>query len=217
MDERTSGLNIGSVTHDFHERLEFSARLSDELSWNAFYQGLWPDMVAATRLDRNSEWQRDGIDRVIFLANGRQLLVDEKKREATDKKTGKPYLDVLLEEWSVFHGEGSHRNKIGWSLDRKKRCDFIAYSIPLAERCYMLPFELLRLAFETRRSDWAREYGFRHSQNQGYVTRNIPVPWKEVQIAILREMNRRFASPSGLELPTPFMVKDQLTFRWGTE
>jgi len=210
----SSGVKIAAVTHDFHERLEFSARLSDESAWVSFYQGIWPDMVSAVRLDRDSEWQRDGIDRVVFLANGRQLLIDEKKRESTDKQ-GQPYLDVLLEEWSVFHREGDGRNRIGWALDRKKRCDFLAYAIPLASRCYLLPFELTRLAFTMHRSAWAREFGTRDAQNQGYITRNVPVPWKILHAGIVEQMHRGFTTASTLQLPAPFVVKDQLTFRWG--
>jgi hypothetical protein len=207
-------MKIGAVTHDFHERLEFSATLSDEPSWVEFYRGIWPDMVSATRLDRDSEWQRDGIDRVVFLSNGRQQLIDEKKREATDPQ-GQPYLDVLLEEWSVFHRDTDPRNRTGWALDRRKRCDFVAYAIPLARRCYLLPFELSRLAFTEHRSDWARTFGTRDARNHGYVTRNIPVPWKTLHAAIVDQMQRSFVTPSALSLPTPFVVKDQLTFKWG--
>jgi hypothetical protein len=209
-------MKIGAVTHDFHERLEFSARLSDEASWVELYQAIWPDMVSATRLDRNSEWQRDGIDRVVFLANGRQLLIDEKKREATNKQ-GQPYRDVLLEEWSVFYGETDNRNKVGWALDRKKRCDFVAYAIPLAHICYLLPFELARLALMAHRSEWTRVFGTRDAKNDGYLTRNIPVPWKALHTAIVDQMQRSFVAPSTLELPVPFVVKDQLTFKWGVE
>lgn len=207
------GRNISAVTHDFHERLEFSARLSDEPAWVCFYQGIWPDMVSAVRLDRDSEWQRDGIDRIVFLANGCQKLIDEKKREATDKR-GQPYVDVLLEEWSVFHGDRDGRNKIGWALDRKKRCDFVAYAIPLATRCYLLPFELTRLAFTMHRSAWAREFGTRDAKNNGYVTRNIPVPWVTLYKAIVDQMDRGFTTATTLQLPAPFVVKDQLTFQW---
>lgn len=208
-------VNVGAVTHDFHERLEFSARLSDETAWVEFYQGLWADMVSATRLDRDSEWQRDGIDRVVFLSNGRQFLIDEKKREARDPRTGQPYVDVLLEEWSVFHGERDQRNKIGWALDRKKRCDYVAYAIPLAGICYLLPFELLRLAFTVNRSPWTRTYGTRDAKNSGYVTRNVPIPWKVLHTALVDQMHRGFKST--LELPAPFVVKDQLMFKWGAE
>jgi hypothetical protein len=208
--------NIGSVVHDFHERLEFSARLSDETSWVGFYQGLWPDMVSSSRLDRDSEWQRDGIDRIVFLKNGRQLLIDEKKRQKTDQH-GRPFLDVLLEEWSVFHRDGDQRNRIGWALDRRKRCDFVAYAIPLAHRCYLLPFELSRLAFEVHRSDWGRRFGTREAKNDGYVTRNVPVPWGTLHAAIVEQMQRSFVNPSALALPAPFVVKDQLTFKWGVE
>lgn len=210
-----SGGVIGSVVHDFQERLEYSARLSDEPSWIAFYQNVWSSMINATRLDRHSEWQRDGIDRVIFLENGRQFLIDEKKREATDKN-GQPYRDVLLEEWSVFYGEADPRNKIGWALDSKKRCDFIAYAIPLASLCYLLPFELLRLAFTQHRSEWLRTFGPRDAKNHGYVTRNVPVTWNALREALNEQMVKRYDA-GGLTLPTPFLAKDQLIFKWGAE
>ena len=76
----------------------------------------------------------------MVLENGRRFFVDEKKRKID-------YGDILLEEWSVFHAEGDWRNRIGWALDAKKRCDFIAYAVPTACKCYLLPFELLRLTF----------------------------------------------------------------------
>ncbi len=112
------------------------------------------------------------------------------------------------------HGETDPRNKIGWALDRKKRCDFVAYAIPLAGRCYLLPFELLRVAFTVNRSEWARVFGTRDAKNRGYLTRNVPVPWGTLHVALVQQMQRRFVN-GVLELPTPFVVKDQLMFRWG--
>lgn len=143
------------------------------------------------------------------------FLIDEKKRATKNPQTGQAYLDVLLEEWSVFHGERDSRNKIGWALDRRKRCDFVAYAIPHAGICYLLPFELARLAFTMHRSAWTRAFGVRDAKNPGYVTRNIPVPWRTLHAAIVEQMHRGFVTPAHLHLPTPAIVDDQLTFGWG--
>ena len=174
------------VIHDFHERLEYSSGLSDEPSWRAFYRRLWPDMVACHLIDGPSKWQQWGVDRVVYTASGQRFLIDEKKRT-------KDYGDILLEEWSVWRGEAAAGNKIGWSLDAEKQCDFIAYSIPSAEKCYFLPFELLRQAFVVNRLRWRRDYGVRTARNHGYDTVNVPVPWVELKKRLCQQMIRRFS------------------------
>lgn len=194
------------VVHDFVERLEWSQALSDEAAWVAFYRRVWPEAIAIVRADADSRWQRWGVDRWIVLPNGRQLLIDEKKRD-TD------YADVLLEEWSVFKGEGHPQNKIGWTLDGDKRTDFIAYAIPRRGICYLLPFELLRLAYITHRSDWQRDGWYpKDARNNGYVTRNCAVPWITLRAGIVEQMHRRFGDR--LPLPAARREKVQLTFEW---
>ena len=60
-------MTTDSVTHNFQERLKFSADLSDEPSWVEFYRRLWPEMITCVRLDKLSKWQLAGIDREIVL------------------------------------------------------------------------------------------------------------------------------------------------------
>lgn len=83
-----------AVIHNFQERLAASADLKFEAAWVAFYQMLWPNMIAAVRLDKDSKWQRWGVDRIVYLPGGREIKVDEKKRDSA-------YRDLLIEEWSV--------------------------------------------------------------------------------------------------------------------
>jgi len=194
------------LIHRFSDQLEYSSGLSDEPAWIAFYRGLWPDLMLVIRIDRDSEWQRHGVDREIVMPNGKRFYIDEKKRK-------KDYGDVLLEEWSVFHGDCDTRNKIGWTLDNHKRCDFIAYAVPCARKCYLLPFELLRLTFLCNRSSWLRDYGAIDVENEGYITRNVAIPWPTLKTELLRQMLRRF-DVAALELPTPFTVGPQLEFPW---
>ena len=198
-----------AIVHHFRDQLEYSATLSDEPAWVEFYQRLWPDLVAAVRLDQNGQGQRDGLDRVVHLPSGRCFTIDEKKR-------AKDYGDVLLEDWSVWYGDRDPRNKIGWALDNHKRCDFVAYAIPSSGKCYFMPFEILRLAFVANRADWERlpsPNGRRPDvKNVGYVTRNIAVPWPTLRMALVQQMNRRFSG--SLPLPIPTVNGAQLEFGW---
>jgi|TARA_Y100000310_G_scaffold5228_1_gene6124 hypothetical protein len=194
------------IVHSFTEQLEYSAKLSDEPSWVDFYRRLWPEMSACVRVDSPGKTQRDGIDRLIVLATGRQFTVDEKKRS-------EDHGDVLLEEWSVWKGEGHSQNKVGWALDPEKQCDFIAYAVIPARKCYLLPFELLRQAFMTHRSEWVREYRLpRPTRNRGYVTLNVGIPPGVLKVALWEQMHRKFGSC--LELPEPMRVRSQIDFCW---
>lgn len=211
---------MDSVIHDFAERLEWSAALSEEPSWIAFYRRLWPDLISAVRIDKNSAWQKWGVDRLLLLASGRQFTVDEKKRE-------KDYGDLLIEEWSVGRriGERFIGEKVGWSLDATKRCDFIAYAIPPAGKCYMLPFELLRQACSANLEVWkqlvtnGRPAYPKDARNNGYVTRNCAVPWPEVKRAICEQMLRRFGTSDALTLPVAESNGDaaQQVFHWAKQ
>lgn len=203
--------------HDFAERLAYSQTLSDEGDWEAFYRRIWPDYVMCARVDAHSDWQRAGVDRCIWLPNGRQILVDEKKRE-------KDYGDLLIEEWSVWHSETSTKNKIGWSLDPTKRCDFVAYAIPSAHKCYLLPFELTRLTCAHNLEHWkairlkdGRAAYPKAAANNGYKTINVAVEWGEFKRALNEQIMRRFAE-GRVDIPIPRGVNgDQLDLLWPSE
>lgn len=199
-----------SVVHSFREQLEFSADLSNEAAWVSFYRRLWPTAIACVRLDAKGQGQRDGLDRAIHFESGKVFYIDEKNRR-------KDYSDLLLEDWSVWYSEKHPRNKIGWALDEQKRCDFVAYAIHPKQVCYLLPFELLRLAFKTKHDEWERlerPHGrVPDAMNDGYRTRNIAVPWTLVRAAIIEQMHRRFSARE-LNLPTPTQLEGQLQFAW---
>jgi len=182
---------MGDV-HDFRERLEWSASLSDEPSWEAFYRSIWPDINRIVQVEGRCWDQKHGIDREVVLNNGRRFTIDEKKR-------AKDYGDVLLEVWSVCDSDGTaitgnpETRKIGWALDDEKRCDFIVYAIPSADKAYLLPFEILRLALKSNMREWASLRGCRWpvlAKNRGYYTASIAVPWPILKDAMAAEMVR---------------------------
>lgn len=200
---------VNSVIHDFQEKLVQSLDLSDEANWVPFYQRLWPELISCVRLDKDSVWQRSGVDRVLFLPNGRQLFVDEKKR--LPDRNGRTYDDFLCEEWSVFRSDG-RENKVGWTLDANKRCDLIAYAIPALGKCYLLPFEILRLTAKRFLLDW-KDVQFAYpkdAQNNGYVTRNCAVSWDR----LFRDMRVIVQFNEKLNLPTPSFSNGQVLFNF---
>lgn len=198
-----------AVIHSFGERLEWSGDLSDEPAWVDFYRGLWPDMVAATRVDADGDYQRRGVDRIVTRKIGRQHFIDEKKRD-------KDYGDFLCEVWSVCevqHGR-VRGEKIGWTLDDAKWCDFVAYAVLPARRCWLLPFELLRLACQRNVRAWCHAPGAwpKLAHNRGYLTANVAVPWDELFRAIRAESERDYGS--ALVLPAPEVAGNQVAFGW---
>lgn len=193
-------MRANGIVHSFTESLEASLRLNQESDWVAFYKRMWPDATMIIRVDADSQMQRSGIDRVIWLPSGKQLLIDEKCRE-------RDYGDVLLETISV-----KHLSKIGWALDDAKLCDFVAYAIPSVRKCYMLPFQLMKEALRHNKSLWESRYGTREAKNNGYVTVNVPVPWCELAAEIKRQMLRSFGSE--VALPPATKSGEQLEFQW---
>lgn len=136
------------------------------------------------------------------MPNGKRFSVDEKKRK-------KDYGDLLLEEWSVADYDWETKTvikgkKIGWALDHEKRCDFVAYSIPEAGKCFFLPFELTRQTFKHNLRAWkAKGPGWypKAAVNDGYVTINVAVPFEVFRLALWQQIHRGF----GDALPLPLM------------
>lgn len=203
-------MTIGIVVHDFQAKLAESNTLSDEDSWIGFYERVWPgQIVCSVRIDKDSVFQRWGVDREIKLVTGQQFTVDEKKRT-------KDYGDMLIEEWSQFYGERDTRNKVGWTRDRAKRCDFVAWAVVPSGKCWLIPFDLLRRTTHAYLGDWKKAAGTRYpsiSQNRNYQTVNCPVSWDRLWMDMRRVSEKAFSGE--VKLPVPFVAKDQMVFEFG--
>ncbi len=147
-------MQLKAVVHSFSKQLEYSVTLSDEPSWVAFYQGIFPNMISAQRIDQDGPLQRQGVDRIITLDSGKQILIDEKKRT-------KDYGDLLLEalsvctfDWETKQVDFEKMTKPGWAVDPAKTCDYIAYAIPSSGKCFLLPYSLLRETCNTFFKEW---------------------------------------------------------------
>lgn len=177
----------GLKEHSFTECLARSHSYEDAAWWPVVYRKAFPTFLAMTSVRADGWHQRAGIDRVITLANSKQILIDEKVRD-------NDYGDIILERWS-----DRERLKPGWVQRADLACDFIAYAIAPTEMCYLLPFHLLRSAWRQFGPQWCKwaeanngkgSYGFRVvcARNNGYTTESIAVPTDTLFSCIERAM-----------------------------
>lgn len=161
----------GLMVHDFRERLAFSEVASDEPFWFEVYKKAFPNMVNFMPCPGDTVSQRQGIDRVILLASGRMLKIDEKKRE-------KEYPDILLEYLSV-----DTTGAPGW-IEKDLPIDYLAYAFMPTRRVYLFPWDMLRRTWINMKVDWLSKYPKIEAQNNGYKTHSIAIPTKDLLIAI---------------------------------
>lgn len=160
--------------HSFAESLAKSQAQEDAPWWTPVYEHAFPGFISAVSVRRDGWAQRGGIDRVVTLASGKTVTIDEKVRYRS-------YGDILLEQWSSVE-----RKTPGW-MQKDLACDFLAYAFVPDERCYVFPFLQLRRAWLEKGRDWisaAREgrdgFAFVDAKNEGYTTRSIAVPIPEI-------------------------------------
>lgn len=165
----------GGVIHDFGECLERSHGHADRAWWLDVYRKAFPSLVVCYDARGDGYWQRSGVDRLIVLKSTKVIKVDEKVRE-------KDYGDILLERWSKLE-----RKEPGW-VQKPLECDYIAYAIAPARRCYLLPVLTLQRAWHECGREWIERYGVKNAQNRGYVTQNVSVPVDVLMRALVDAM-----------------------------
>ena len=169
-------------------------------------------MIAAVRIDKNSMYQKWGVDRLILLPNGKKFSIDEKKRRID-------YGDLLLEEWSVCDFDFENKSvirgkKVGWAIDPDKRCDFVAYAVQSSGKCFLLPFELTRQTCKVNFPKWKQNGNWypKPAANNGYTTVNVAVPFQEFRIRLWEQMHRKFGCDNHLPLPKMESKQGVLSF-----
>lgn len=162
---------IDSIVHDFTERLQWSEKQGDEPFWNAVYSKAFSNLVNHMTCSGDTLSQRQGIDRVVHLASGQTLYIDEKKR-------GKDYGDILLEYVSV-----DKTGAPGW-MEKDLNIDYLAYAFMPSKRCYLFPWLPLRRAWNNYKEEWKSLYPRIDGKNKNYTTYSVAVPIKVVRDAV---------------------------------
>src|SRR5678815_3458939 len=128
----------------FQQDLAYSLEGREEEFWGAVYRRSFPDLMH-TELCDEKEKQKQGVDRVLYLANSNVLYVDEKKRREA-------YPDIGLE----YIGNTTYQTP-GW-MEKDLIMDYLAYAVMPLRIAYLLPWPLLRRAWNQNRDQWIARY-----------------------------------------------------------
>ena len=156
--------------HNFADDLTRSQAQSKEPMWERFYQAAFPEFESMEFVD-DLTLQKKGVDRRVVLKGGKTVLVEEKCRYDE-------WQDVALEIWS-----NSERRIRGW-LVKDTHCDYLAYVWLPANKGFLLPFQLLRMAWRANGKEWVGEYKKVESVNPGYTTVSYAIPLKVLLDAV---------------------------------
>ena len=163
--------------NNFITDLEYSLEERENRLFDKFYYRAFKGLMHI-KLVSDLGQQREGIDKVLHFSNGKQLLIDEKKRR-------KDYGDILLEEWSIVE-----QKKKGWVGDSKKKTDYIVYAIMPSQKVYLFPYLLLQAAWRKHYLEWKKNYRTQIAKNIGYNTSFLCIPPPILISAIKNEMEQ---------------------------
>lgn len=137
---------------------------------------------------------KTGIDYVATLRGGARVGIDHKAREKGCSRYWTEGPELALEIWSVKKCPAHPHGVTGWTLSESKATEYTLHTFDVSDSqvAYMLPFQLLRLAFRRSFDTWNMRYK-RASQNSGaWQSECMFVPAHVVLDAIHTEMMHRF-------------------------
>lgn len=115
-------------------------------------------------------------------ASDRRIAVDCKIRE-DDPIPRYNQDDLALETWSVVE-----KKIIGWSLDDKKRTDYVFWIFKDTGRWCVVPFSLLVRAFRAKKDEWLSVYKVAKQNTEGrYHSECVFVDRRELWAEIYRQ------------------------------
>ena len=179
------------MIHDFADCLKWSEGVEVNANLLQHLVALVPGATGYRKANETEDW--NGTDMWIDRTNGRALSVDFKHRRICPLKTLKSD-DACIEVVSQYTGEGQspydqqYIRKIGWTFDKKKQTDFIAYTWPSDEdhlRFWLVSFPLLCRAAIKNGRDWLQKYAPpSQTRNATYWTINCYVPREVIKAEI---------------------------------
>jgi hypothetical protein len=174
------------ASYDFNECLAFSRGTSEET--DIFV--LRKHITGCIELNKTTEEiDKKGIDYIAILRNGATVKIDAKNRRKGCSFYWKEGPELALETWSVIPSE-YNRGKVGWTLDEKKEIDLIFFKFDLSDtdKVYLLPYQLLRMAFRRNFKTWKVKYKTDIQTSNEWQSECLFVPAITVIDAITKEM-----------------------------
>lgn len=126
----------------------------------------------------NKQEQLKGIDKKIFLKNGKAVTIDEKVRRVS-------YPDIFIELIS-----NTKTGKLGWLYYTTS--DYIMYYIEPTRKAYLLPFELLKMAWIENKVLWQKDYKLKECINGNYSSKGICIPIQILLKSISEQMVKTY-------------------------
>ena len=131
--------------------------------WESVYYEMFRNIAHITGTINDIKLQKQGIDRIITLDNGRNIFVDEKIRK-------KNYDDICIEYLSSMES-----GTPGW-IEKDTMCDYICYAFLPAKICYVLPYQILKRVWRYYKDQWIEKYTRVEAKNMYYTTISVAVP-----------------------------------------
>ena len=171
-------------TYYFAERLAFSKDTRLETD-TATIQAMLPGSESVTVASEAQD--RVGIDYIATLRGGAKVNIDLKCREAGCSRFWRNGPEFALEDWSVLPENGSP-GKAGWTLDESKETDLVLFAFDPSDSpdCFLVSFQLLRVAFKQNHASWLRTYFDANQQSDSWRSHCVFVPAAVVLDAIQR-------------------------------
>lgn len=156
-------MNVFSECYDIAE----SGKL--EPFWDEVYKKAFKNMTNHMRGKKEyCASQINGVDRIIYLENGKTITIDEKVRT-------KLYSDILLEYIS-----NDKHNTPGW-MEKDLSIDYLAYAFLPNSTVYLFDWRMLKRAWDQWKDEWKKIYKIARAENLGYTTISVCVPIIELR------------------------------------
>lgn len=155
------------IEHDWEQKLAFATGIAAETDVETIRSLLG---ASCERVESESTGMNDeGIDFRAYLRRGSELLIDVKSREEGCSRFwhSEPLFDVnpepelALETWSVIPDPDGGQGVVGWTLDESKKTDYTLHRFHPSDtnEVFLLPFQLLRMAFRRNLGMWRGTFG----------------------------------------------------------
>lgn len=152
------------VMNDFQKCYNIAEDGKCETFWNDIYLKAFPNMTNHMRGKKEyCNSQIYGVDRIIYLENGKTITIDEKVRTKVRN-------DILLEFIS-----NDVKNTPGW-MEKDLSIDYLAYAFLPSKRAYLFDWRMLKRAWNNYKILWKSEYFISKALNATYTTHSVCVP-----------------------------------------
>ena len=176
-------------SYSFDEMLSFSEGVVRGTCVDTIMEML-PGAVSVERAKLKDD--KSGVDYWAHLRGGAVVGIDHKARTAGCSyfwKDGEP--EFSLEVWSMIPDQLS-QGKAGWTLSESSKTQYTLHTYDPSDttRCFLLPFQLLRVAFRNNVKEWRQEYQVARQSSGKWKSMCVFVPAYVVLKEIRKAMEK---------------------------